>query len=150
MLYSSIVVGTDGSETASLAVSHAIDLAVLSGATLHIVTVGSRFVANVVGAAGMPAAGELDPNQLTEELMEVVNSAASSARARGAIVERHAVVGDVVQALCDVAKRVEADLLVVGNRGMYGFQRFFWESVPDTVSHNAPCSVLIVDTRNAQ
>ncbi|WP_424060352.1 universal stress protein [Methyloceanibacter sp.] len=41
-----------------------------------------------------------------------------------------------------------ADLLVVGNRGMYGLQRYLWSSVPDAVSHHAPCSVLIVDTRS--
>ncbi len=47
--------------------------------------------------------------------------------------------------LCDLAAHLQADLIVVGNKGMQGGRRFLG-SVPNTVSHHAPCSVLIVDT----
>jgi nucleotide-binding universal stress UspA family protein len=48
--------------------------------------------------------------------------------------------------LCDLAAHLQADLVVVGNKGMQGGRRFLG-SVPNTVSHHAPCSVLIVDTK---
>ncbi len=47
--------------------------------------------------------------------------------------------------LCDIAAHLQADLIVVGNKGMQGGRRLLG-SVPNTVSHKAPCSVLIVDT----
>lgn len=149
-MYRNIVVGTDGSETASRAVSHAIELAVISGATLHIATAGIDRLVVVTGAAGLPVGADLNVDRLSDNMSEVVNSAANEARSRGASVATHTIVGNAVDALCDLAEQVEADLLVVGNRGMKGLQRFFWDSVPDGISHNAPCSVLIVDTRGSQ
>jgi nucleotide-binding universal stress UspA family protein len=61
-------------------------------------------------------------------------------------VETHARFGTPAEVLCDLAAHLEADLIVVGNRGMQGGRRFLG-SVPNTVSHHAPCSVLIVDTQ---
>lgn len=57
----------------------------------------------------------------------------------------HALIGSAAQALCDLAESVDADLLLVGNRGMHGGRRFLG-SVPNTISHHAPCSVLIYET----
>jgi nucleotide-binding universal stress UspA family protein len=45
-----------------------------------------------------------------------------------------------------VAEEVGADLLVVGNKGMTGAKRFLLGSVPNKISHHAPCSVYIVRT----
>ena len=45
-----------------------------------------------------------------------------------------------------VAEKAHADLLVVGNQGMQGAKRFMLGSVPNKLSHHAPCSILIVDT----
>jgi nucleotide-binding universal stress UspA family protein len=61
-------------------------------------------------------------------------------------VETHARFGAPAEVLCDLAAHLQADLIVVGNRGMKGGRRFLG-SVPNTVSHHAPCSVLIVDTQ---
>jgi nucleotide-binding universal stress UspA family protein len=60
----------------------------------------------------------------------------------------HAAEGDPVDAIVAVAESVEADLIVVGNRGMKGVRRVLG-SVPNSVAHKAPCSVLIADTTSA-
>ena len=57
----------------------------------------------------------------------------------------HAIPGDATAAILRVAQEVNADLIVVGNKGMKGKGRVLG-SVPNTVSHKAPCSVLIVNT----
>ena len=147
-MYKAIVVGTDGSETAERAVTHAISLAALSGATLHIASAGDEFLAMATVAVGLPTAGDLNPNRTIDGLNRVVSDAAAKAQAKGVNAETHAVTGNVVDALCGLADRLDADLLIVGNRGMQGIQRFFWDSVADSISHKAPCSVLIVDTRS--
>jgi nucleotide-binding universal stress UspA family protein len=48
-------------------------------------------------------------------------------------------------AVCEVASTVDADLIVIGNRGMTGARRVLG-SVPNSVAHHASCSVLIVET----
>ena len=54
--------------------------------------------------------------------------------------------GDPADAILDVAEELGADLIVVGNKGMTGAKRFLLGSVPNKVSHHAPCSVLIIRT----
>jgi len=61
-------------------------------------------------------------------------------------VESHPTSGDPCDALIAVAQDVDADLIVVGSRGMTGVKRFVLGSVPNKIAHHAPCSVLIVDT----
>ena len=61
-------------------------------------------------------------------------------------VETFARQGDAADAILDVAEEQRSDLIVVGNRGMTGAKRFLLGSVPNKVSHHAPCSVLIVRT----
>ena len=61
-------------------------------------------------------------------------------------VETFARQGDAADAILDVAEEQRADLIVVGNKGMTGAKRFLLGSVPNKVSHHAPCSVLIVRT----
>ncbi len=149
-MYQVIVVGTDGSETAGVAVHHAVELARLSGATLHIVN-AHRLVsaANMAQAAGAGAAtfdlGAVNDG-IVDESKLVCERASEEARRAGVTVETHAVASDPSDALLDVAEQVHADLLVVGNRGMTGVRRFVLGSVPNKVSHHAPCSLLIVDT----
>jgi nucleotide-binding universal stress UspA family protein len=68
------------------------------------------------------------------------------AREAGVEVDVYARQGDPAYALLDVAEEREADLIVVGNKGMGGAKRFLLGSVPNKVSHHAPCSVLIIRT----
>ena len=57
--------------------------------------------------------------------------------------------GDAADAILDVAEEQGSDLIVVGNKGMTGATRFLLGSVPNKVSHHAPCSVLIVRLAHA-
>ncbi|HEV2685574.1 MAG TPA: universal stress protein, partial [Actinomycetota bacterium] len=54
--------------------------------------------------------------------------------------------GDPAETILKVAELEDADLIVVGNRGMEGPSRFLLGSVPNVISHHAPCDVLIVKT----
>jgi nucleotide-binding universal stress UspA family protein len=64
----------------------------------------------------------------------------------GVDVKTFAREGDPADAILDVAEEEGADLIVVGNKGMTGAKRFLLGSVPNKVSHHAPCSVLIIRT----
>lgn len=146
-MYESIVVGTDGSETAKRAVAHATALAKAHGAKIHLVSAyepvrGARIVGAPEGAARV---WEIKPDAAVQS---VVEEAGAVARMSGVEVALHTVTGDPADALLEVAKRENADLIVVGNRGMHGMTRVLG-SVPNKVSHHANCSVLIVSTEAA-
>jgi nucleotide-binding universal stress UspA family protein len=78
------------------------------------------------------------------ELLEAAKQEATGAGVKQ--VETFARQGDAADAILDVAEEQRSDLIVVGNRGMTGAKRFLLGSVPNKVSHHAPCSVLIVRT----
>ena len=61
-------------------------------------------------------------------------------------MQTHPREGDPADAILDVAEEIEADLIVVGNKGMTGAKRFLLGSVPNKISHHAPCGVYIVRT----
>jgi nucleotide-binding universal stress UspA family protein len=153
-MFKAIVVGTDGSERASEAVLAAAELAATQpGAVLHIVTVQKPLSPTAVAAGEMAAAAPVAAERTWEEeirseLETTLSRAAETAqRACDTRIETHARFGSPAEVLCDFATHLEADLIVVGNRGMKGGRRFLG-SVPNTVSHHAPCSVLIVDTES--
>jgi nucleotide-binding universal stress UspA family protein len=140
-MYKNIVVGTDGSETAMIAVERAGELARLTGARLHVV---SSYHPARPQLAGRAPAGEftIAPDFKADA---VLGEAASRLRADGVEVEEHGPKGDPADALVDIARREGADLIVMGSLGMQGARRVLG-SVPNKVSHNAPCDVLIVQT----
>ncbi len=146
-MFTRIVVGTDGSETAAAAVGQAVDLAKLSGAQLSIVSayaaVPKRRVAGEKIDAPVDVQYEIGPR---EDVNLVLDSAAAAAKKEGLEVQTHPVEGDPAEAILSVAEESRADLIVVGNKGMTGARRFLLGSVPNNVSHHAPCSVIIVRT----
>ena len=82
-----------------------------------------------------------------DDVMALLEAAQVEARAAGVEdVETFARQGDAADAIVDVAEEQRSDLIVVGNKGMTGAKRFLLGSVPNKVSHHAPCSVLIVRT----
>jgi nucleotide-binding universal stress UspA family protein len=139
-----IVVGTDGSDTAAQALLQAGDLAETTGAKLHIVSAYEP-VSGVELSDDLPASASwmVGPDVPVDSVLE---NAAGAMQARGIEAESHARRGDPANALLQVAEEQDADLIVVGNKGMTGAKRFLLGSVPDKVSHHAPCSVLIVRT----
>jgi nucleotide-binding universal stress UspA family protein len=142
-VFQSIVVGTDGSETAEEAVRQAADLAGCAGARLLLVTafpdpqlVRERF-------EGSARTQPVDLRRVAEDLL--MRSAARVER-QGLEVYQEAREGDPASVLIDVARERRADLIVVGDRGRTGVMRFLLGSVPNKISHHAPCSVMIVRT----
>jgi nucleotide-binding universal stress UspA family protein len=146
-MFRSIVVGTDGSDTASQAVRQAVDLAGAVGATLEIVSAYEPVPAQRLREERRDAPEELEwainPREDVEATLEV---AAQLAKEAGVTVNTYSRQGDPADAILDVAEEREADLIVVGNKGMTGAKRFLLGSVPNKVSHHAPCSVLIIRT----
>jgi nucleotide-binding universal stress UspA family protein len=146
-VFKRIVVGTDGSETAAEAVHQAIDLAKLTGATLSLVSayapVSGRRVKAEQSEAPADVHYEIGPR---EDVNFVLDAAAAEAKKEGIEVQTHPVEGDPADAILNVAEEVKADLIVVGNKGMTGARRYLLGSVPNNVSHHAPCSVIIVRT----
>lgn len=146
-MFTRIVVGTDGSETAAEAVRQAVELAKLSGAELSVVSafapVSRRRIEQEQQDAPADIQYEIGPR---EDVNRILDSAAAVAKQDGVEVQVHPVEGNPADAILTVAEEVKADLIVVGNRGMTGARRFLLGSVPNNVSHNAPCSVIIVRT----
>jgi nucleotide-binding universal stress UspA family protein len=146
-MFTSIVVGTDGSDTATQAVRQAVDMAKALGATLELVSAYAPVSEQRLRAERLAVPEEvawvINPRQ---EVEASLTGAAEIARQAGVAVNTHARQGDPSDAILDVAEEREADLVIVGNKGMTGAKRFLLGSVPNKVSHHAPCSVLIVRT----
>jgi nucleotide-binding universal stress UspA family protein len=78
---------------------------------------------------------------------ETLRTAAERAAARGAgKIERVAVAGEPVKSLVSALEEHQADLIVVGNRGLNTLAGRLLGSVPAAVSRRSPCDVLIVHT----
>lgn len=139
-----IVVGTDGSETAKEAVNEAIRLAKAFGGELHVVSAYKPLRgAHVAGApAGAAKVWQPLPDSRVEAILQ---EAAAAVRLREVPVKTHLSEDEPADALLAVASEVDADLIVVGNRGMQGARRVLG-SVPNKVAHHASCNVLIVAT----
>ena len=142
-----IVVGTDGSDTAAGAVAQAVEIAKAMGSKLYVVSafVPSEPVVDRAEAVEIPADVQYSTGP-RQGVTQVLDAAAGAAEAAGVEVETHPREGDPADALLDVAEEVNADLIVVGNKGMTGAKRFLLGSVPNKISHHAPCSVLIIRT----
>jgi nucleotide-binding universal stress UspA family protein len=144
-MYKVIVVGTDGSDRAAVAVREAAALAKLTGGALHIVHV-MRLVSLANAAYGDPSAittANADARQSGDEICARVLAEVES---QGVSAQVHNVDGDPADMVMKVAEATGADLVVIGNRGMTGVKRLVLGSVPNKVSHHCPCSLLIVDT----
>jgi nucleotide-binding universal stress UspA family protein len=146
-MFKSIVVGTDGSDTATQAVRQAIDLARSVDATLELVTAYEPVPEKRLREERLEAPEDLQwAISPREDVDTTLEAAAALAREAGVDVHVYARQGDPADAILDVAEEQEADLIVVGNKGMTGARRFLLGSVPNKVSHHAPCSVLIIRT----
>lgn len=149
-MYTRVVVGTDGSETAAIAVRRAIELAAAMKAELHVVHAHQLLnlsVASVDAKAGSLSSEISKVNSgLRHESDDICESSVREAKQSGVSAQAHSVAGDPADALVTVAERVHAQVIVIGNRGMTGVRRFVLGSVPNKVSHHSPCDVLIVNS----
>ena len=141
-----IVVGTDGSATANRAVEKARELAGALGAPVHVVmSCDSAVKVAMVAAAASYGPVITDDRAALVVAQQVVDHARAELTAEGIDTEVHVCAGDPADALITVAGDVDAQMIVVGNRGMSGARRVLG-SVPNRVSHKATCAVLIVPT----
>jgi nucleotide-binding universal stress UspA family protein len=144
-MYKVVVVGTDGSPTADLAVQAAADIARSLGAALHIVTATRAPRAQLGAASGAPLVDSGAGAALADEAGQRVGERAAAAYGSGLQVETHAAQGNADDVILGTAVDVGADLIVVGSKGMRGARRYLG-SVPNSVAHGAHCAVLIVKT----
>jgi nucleotide-binding universal stress UspA family protein len=139
-----IAVGTDGSDTAQKAVDFALDMAERYGAKIIF---ASAYVP--VSESRLRREREEAPQDIqwsinpSEEVDDTLRDVEDQAKERGLDYASEARNGDPADVLVDIAADNHVDVLVVGNKGM---QRRILGSVPNSVSHNAPCSVMIVKT----
>jgi nucleotide-binding universal stress UspA family protein len=147
MTYRTIVVGSDGSSTAEQAVTHAGSLAAVDGARLVIVTAyepGSSRGDIPPDAVPQDIRFTLTDRVQAEELGAHGRELAKAAGAERVILQ--AVPGDPAEVLIDTAKEMDADLIVVGSRGLSSHAHFILGSVASSVAHHAPCDVLVAHT----
>ena len=122
-MYERILVGTDGSATAAIAVDRAVEVAAASQAKLTIMSVGKA-----------------------DKAQDVVDGEKARHASAGVDIDTLVVSGDASSAIVEQAEKGRYDLVVVGNKGMTGASRFFLGSVPNKVSHHIPTALLIVRT----
>ena len=146
-MFDRIVVGTDGSETANEAVRQATELAKAVGSSIDLVSAYEP-----VSSARLREEAQQVPKDMEwmvnprEDVDATLKTAAEQIEEAGVEVHAHAREGDPADAILDVAEERKTDLIIVGNKGMTGAKRFLLGSVPNRVSHHAPCSVLIIRT----
>jgi nucleotide-binding universal stress UspA family protein len=139
-----IAVGTDGSDTAAIAVDFAIDMAARYDSKLLVISsytpVPEDKLRKDQADAPQDVIWSINPMQEVEAIVKEVEE---KAQERGLTTLSEARQGDPGDVLCEIAAEQEADVLVIGSKGMH---RRILGSVPNTVSHKAPCSELIVKT----
>jgi nucleotide-binding universal stress UspA family protein len=128
-MFERIVVGVSKVPRAQEAARQGIALAKTLGAELHLVTAFDTGDAKTAGRQREHAEGFLETMALEASVT----------------VQPHALPGDPADAILKVAEQVNADLIIVGNKGMHGAGRILG-SVPNSIAHKAACSVLIVNT----
>lgn len=136
-MFERILVGTDGSESATRAVAKAVELARRDGAELIVVH------AHPDPNVGYALANDVSPTleRVKAIMNEIETKLAADINVRTVVRQ-----GDAASVLLDVAEEEKAGLIVVGNKGMTGTRRFLVGSVPNRVSHHAECDVLVVHT----
>jgi nucleotide-binding universal stress UspA family protein len=148
MTYGSVVVGTDGSATAARAVTEAATLSAADGARLVIVTAytpGEGSAQDVeVDAVPVDLRFTLTDRVQAEQLASHGREIAKSARVAKVVVQ--AIAGEPAEVLLAAAKDFDADLIVVGSRGLSSHAHLILGSVASSVAHHAPCDVLVAHT----
>lgn len=149
-MFSTIVVGTDGSPNAETALRAAVDLQKqLPDAEVHVV-----MAYHPLSAVELATMSERLPDELRPLLHahmgaeRVLNQAKTLFESAGAEAKFHELDDDPTDALLEVVEQVGADLVVVGSRGEGLAKRALHGSVSTKVLHHVPCSVLVVKSED--
>jgi nucleotide-binding universal stress UspA family protein len=139
-----VAVGTDGSGTADKAVEFAIDMAARYEARIVFISAYVPGRTARVPREARDAPGDVQwTSNPVEQVDATLRECEERAEERGLRWTSEAREGDPARILVELAESNDADVLVIGNKGM---QRKVLGSVPNSVSHSAPCSVMIVKT----
>jgi nucleotide-binding universal stress UspA family protein len=140
-MFTTVVVGTNWTDTAEVAFVKALELTRAGGGRLHVVTASPASPPPASGrSAGASGSQSLGPDFQADVVLE---RTLDRLDANDVDVRQHTVTGEPGDAILAIAEQVGADLIVVGNQGMH---RRVLGSIPNTVSHRATCDVLIVQT----
>jgi nucleotide-binding universal stress UspA family protein len=145
-----ILLATDGSEQAELAASMAVDLADATHSELHVVHVGvvPSFLKSYPGTLGYERRLY---EQIEEESRELLRKLSWRVKAAGGTVAgTHLRMGQVALEIVALAEELQADLIVMGCRGLGGVRRALMGSVSDSVVRHAHCPVLVVRQEKGQ
>lgn len=147
-MYETILVGTDGSPTATVAVERAATVAQKFGADVVIVSAYQPLPERQLNAQRQGAPDDIswaiNPRQEVDDVLSAAKQRATDAGA--AHVETFAIEGSATDALLDLAEQSGATLIVVGSVGLTGAKRFLLGSVPSRIVHHASVDVLVVRT----
>lgn len=147
MAYKKILVGTDGSPPSLKSVREAAFMAKAMGSQLIVMTAYQPPDQATLERWRDEAPQEMSWRySATSAAEEAVERGKATAKEMGVDAVTVIEPGEAGEALIDIAEREGVDLMVVGNRGMAGASRFLLGSVPNKVSHHAPCDLLIVHT----
>ena len=150
-MFERIVGGVNQAATAAMAAERALELGALTGGEVHLVAAiggterGAPLSAMVPGAAltgGEPRSegpGQGDARRHAVSFLDRVAKDAATT------THTHVLPGEPAEVILQVAEEVDADLVVVGSKGMHGARRVLG-SVPNSITHQARCAVLIVQT----
>jgi nucleotide-binding universal stress UspA family protein len=136
----SIVVGTDGSEGAERALERAADIAKACGATVHVVVA----VPQAYATETYESSARAEHFGLGDVAESVIARAERKLQDAGVAATTTSRGGDAARVILDVADELDADLIVVGARGLTGLQKFLLGSVSSKVSHYADRTVMVV------
>ncbi len=146
-MFGNILVCIDGSENSEKAAQAACELAAKYGSKITLIDVFTpvpTYSSHIAAVEMSPAYEEFDPN-IEEKMHRSAEFKSGKIFAdAGLKYETRRELGHPVDKIVDAAKEINADLIVLGSRGMGGFQRFLLGSVSDGVLHHAHCPVLIV------
>jgi nucleotide-binding universal stress UspA family protein len=143
-----ILVATDGSEDALVAMQAAVDLSNETGAELHVVHVGES-----LPTYPPPASGPPPPSPSKEEVRQVAQSLLDAHLEQiggmgGNIAESHLRMGRPAEEILRLSEEIVAGLIIVGNQGLSGrfsrMRRFLMGGVSENVTRYARCSVMVV------
>lgn len=142
-----ILLATDGSEHADKVISHALKIAEAMKAEVNILNVVGEYVFSPrVSVQFSDDNWKLINQQLKEEAEELVKKAAEPFEKKGLTVNTEVVIGHQSPAdvICEKARELNIDLVIMGNRGLRGIKEMFLGSVSNKVAHIGCTSVMIV------